>query len=412
MEQLLVSRIPLFVSLSEEERSHLAELLKPVEQLPGEVLLREGEMGQCFYFIIDGQVEIVKAMGTPDERLLGVRGPGEFLGEMSLFNPDGLRTASVRALSTALLLEMSHADFDVILHRSPHLAHDLLRVMSLRLRDANEATLRDLREKNQQLAQAYQELVLAQQQIIQKEKIERELQLARTIQLQYLPRELPRLKGFDFGAHMLPARAVGGDFFDFISLETGRLGIVVADVSDKGVPASIMMALTRSILRAEAAPGAPPGQTLLATNGHLLEMNESGMFVTVLYGVLDPANGELAYARAGHEFPLLFDQAGKVTALPKHRGQPLGILPEPDMDEQTIRLRPGHTLLIFTDGLPDAMNAQGEFYGPERLQETARTLLQAPAQEICDGLIRAIESFKGANAQFDDMTLVVIKAVE
>jgi serine phosphatase RsbU (regulator of sigma subunit) len=411
MEQLLVSRIPLFASLSEEERNSLTDLLKPVELLPGEVLLREGEAGLCFYFILEGQVEIVKAMGTPDERLLGVRGPGEFLGEMSLFTPDGLRTASNRALNRVLLLEMSHPDFNEILHRSPQLAHELLRVISLRLREANEATLRDLREKNQQLAQAYQELVAAQAQLIQKEKIERELQVARTIQLQYMPRELPRLKGYDFGGYMLPARAVGGDFFDFIPLETGQLGIVVADVSDKGVPAAIMMALSRSILRAEAVPGAPPGQTLLAANGHLLEMNESGMFVTVLYGVFDPSSGALAYARAGHEFPLLFDRDGNMAVLPHQRGQPLGILPEPEMDEQVLRLQPGSVLLIFTDGLPDAMSAEGDFYGPDRLREAVLPLLKAPAQEICDGLIRAIQAFQGANAQFDDMTLVVIKAV-
>jgi serine phosphatase RsbU (regulator of sigma subunit) len=411
MEELLVSRIPLFAPLPEEERRNLSELLQPVELPPGEILLREGETGLCFYFIIEGQVEIVKAMDTENERLLGVRGPGEYLGEMSLFNPDGLRTASVRALTMALLLEMSHADFDVILHRSPHLAHELLRVMSLRLRDANESTLRDLSEKNVQLAQAYQELLAAQAQIIQKEKLERELELAREIQLQYLPRELPRPKGFDFGARMLAARAVGGDFYDFILLETDQIGIVVADVSDKGVPASIMMALSRSILRAEAAPGGPPGKTVLAMNEHLLEMNESGMFVTLLYGVLDPHNGEFSYTRAGHEFPLLFESDGTGIVLPHRRGQPVGILPDPEMDEQIIRLHPGNTLLIFTDGLPDAMNSQGEFFGQERLLEAARKWLGVPAQEICDGLIGAIKEFQGANAQFDDMTLVVIKAV-
>ncbi len=412
MEELLVSRIPLFASFSAEEQRRLANLLRPVDLLPGDLLLREGEAGNCFYFILEGQVEIVKAMGTEDERRLGVRGAGEFLGEMSLFNPDGLRTASVRAVSAARLLEMGHADFDLILHQSPDLAHALLRVMSLRLREANEATLRDLREKNRQLAQAFQELLVAQGQIIQKEKIERELQLAREIQLQYLPRELPHPAGFSFGARMQAARAVGGDFYDFIPLEPGRIGIVVADVSDKGIPAAIMMALTRSILRAEAGPGVTPAQALLAVNEHVLEMNETGLFVTMLYGVLDARSGEFSYARAGHEFPLLIEPDGQVAVLPRDRGQPVGILPEPEMDEQTITLRPGSILLIFTDGLPDAMNSQGDFFGMERLREAAPPLRGAPAQGICDDLIATIKAFQGPNAQFDDLTLVVVKADE
>jgi phosphoserine phosphatase RsbU/P len=348
-------------------------------------------------------------MDTADERSLGRRGSGDFLGEMSLFNPDGLRTASVRANDTVLLLEMSNNDFQEILHQFPQLAQELLRVLSLRLRDANEATLRDLREKNRQLAEAYQELVLAQEQIIEKEKLERELQLARDIQMAYLPREFPVLEGFDLGARMLPARAVGGDFYDFIPMEKGLLGIVVADVADKGVPAAIMMALSRSILRAEANPSVSPSVTLRAVNGHLLEMNESGLFVTMLYGLLDATNQTYSYARAGHEFPILIDPHGRVAPLPHNPGQPVGILPEPLMDEQKIQLLPGSTLLIFTDGLPDSMNPEGGFFGPERLQKSV-DLSKASAQEICDATIEAIKEFQGSSAQFDDMTLVVIRA--
>ncbi len=409
MEALLVSRIPLFASLSPEERRQVLNMLKLKEFPPGTVIVREGEVGYCFYIILEGEVEIVKAMSTADERPLGTRGSGQFLGEMSLFNPDGLRTASVRAKSAVMLLEMSHNDFQVILHQFPKLAQDLLRVMSLRLRDANEATLRDLREKNRQLAEAYQELVAAQAQIIEKEKLERELQLAREIQMAYLPRELPELEGFDFGARMLPARAVGGDFYDFIPLEGGLLGIVVADVADKGVPAAIMMALSRSILRAEANGSTSPGNTLRAVNGHVLEMNESGLFVTAIYGLLDHSRRTFSYARAGHEFPILIEPGGRITAVPSGPGQPVGILPDPYMDEQTLLLPPGSTLLIFTDGLSDSMNAQGEFFGPERLQQSM-DLSKASAQEICDSLIGTIKEFQGSNAQFDDMTLVVIRA--
>jgi CRP-like cAMP-binding protein len=119
MEELLVSKIPLFASLSPVEKNQVVDMLHLREIPPGTTLLHEGDTGFCFYFVLEGQVEIVKAMGTPDERLLGVRGAGEYLGEMSLFNPEGLRTASVRTTGQVVLLEMSHNDFDLVLHRFP-----------------------------------------------------------------------------------------------------------------------------------------------------------------------------------------------------------------------------------------------------------------------------------------------------
>jgi len=189
------------------------------------------------------------------------------------------------------------------------------------------------------------------------------------------------------------------------------LGIVVADVSDKGVPASIMMALTRSILRAEIHGATTPGGILRAVNRHVLEMNDSGMFVTIVFGLLEPRKRTFTYARAGHEFPLLFAPSGEVPQLPRQPGQPVGILPDPRIDEQVITLQPGSVLLLFTDGLPDAMNAQGDFFGAERLHNSVLHDPNASSQEICDGVIGTIKAFQGLNAQFDDMTLVVIRAL-
>jgi sigma-B regulation protein RsbU (phosphoserine phosphatase) len=411
MEEQLLNRIPLFASLTSKEKSQVLNTIKVREFPAGTVFLHEGETGTCFYFILEGQVEIVKAKGAAEERRLGRRGPGEFLGEMSLFTPDGRRSASVLASEAVVLLEMSHANFQNLLHRFPKLVQEMLRVMSMRLRETNASTLRDLRQKNRQLAEAYQELLTAQAQIIEKEKLERELQLAREIQMAYLPQELPAMRGFDFGARMLPARAVGGDYYDFIPLDEGLLGVVVADVADKGVPAAIMMALSRSILRAEANGLALPGDTLRAVNGHLLEMNESGLFLTVNYGRLDQNNRTFSYARAGHEFPMLIDPGGNIVSVPHGPGQPIGFLPDPLMDVQTLSLEPGSTLFIFTDGLLDAMNAQDDFFGPERLHQSI-DLSQTSAQELCDAVIGKIQDFQGSNTQFDDMTLVVIRSLE
>jgi len=145
---------------------------------------------------------------------------------------------------------------------------------------------RDLQEKNRQLAQAYEELKAAQAQLIEKEKLESELKIAREIQRNILPRSKPQISGLDFGMLIEPMASVGGDFFDYIELDQERVGLVVGDVSDHGVPAAIFMALTYSLLRAEALRATSPGETLRAVNRQLLNMNSSSMFVTVLYGIL------------------------------------------------------------------------------------------------------------------------------
>ena len=245
--------MPLFASLPESELEHLAATLKRVEVASGVVLFNEGEHGDHFYLVLDGEIEVIKANGTIDERLLAVRGPGQFVGEMSLLNPDGLRTATIRTRGTTNVLEMTRSDFDEMLRRHPTLAYDIARVLSMLLSQSNDATIRDLRAKNEELETAYRALQEAQAQIIEKERLERELQLAREIQESILPRQVPQLDGFDFGVRLEPALTVGGDFFDFVPLDGERLAIVAGDVSGKGMPAAIFMALTRSLLRAGSA---------------------------------------------------------------------------------------------------------------------------------------------------------------
>lgn len=412
MTAVSIHQVPLFASLSPEEKRSLSETLHQVEIPANTVLFREGETGDCFYTVLDGQVEVVKALDTPEERLLNLYGPGEFLGEMSLFDRDGIRTASVRTRTPAQLLKMTHADLDVLLRHQPTLAFELLRVMSLRLRDSDNATIRDLQEKNRQLAEAYAELQAAQAQIVEKEKLERELQLAREIQESMLPKSLPRLPGFDFAARMIPARAVGGDFFDFILLDRNHLGIVIGDVSDKGIPAALFMALVRSLLRSEAMRGLSPQTVLSRINRCLLSMNASGMFVTVLYGVLDRKTHDFVYTRAGHELPILVDGDGNQIEPAHGRGQLLGVLAKPELDEQSLHIPAGGMLLLYTDGVLDATDAQGRRFGHERLNEIMSTSRQMTSIEVCDQVFKAILEYQGASPQADDITLVAIRAAK
>jgi sigma-B regulation protein RsbU (phosphoserine phosphatase) len=181
---------------------------------------------------------------------------------------------------------MTRGDFDSMLRRNPMLAYDMARVLSMLLRQSNEATIRDLRAKNEELEAAYRALQEAQAHIIEKDRLEHGLQLAREIQESILPRHVPRLHGFDLGVRLEPAQAVGGDFFDFVPLDDERMAVVAGNVSGKGMPAAIFMAMTRSLLRAEAQRASTARDALAWTNELLLEMNDAAMFATVLYGIL------------------------------------------------------------------------------------------------------------------------------
>jgi phosphoserine phosphatase RsbU/P len=397
-----------FAQLPEEEIIRLASTVRRRNLGTGDVLFNEGDAGASVYVLLDGQIEIVKALGTADEHQLAVRGPGELFGEMSLLNPDHIRTASVRALESATLMEMTHADFDALIHRNPRFAYELARVLSNRLNEFNNAVIRDLQEKNRELVRAYADLKAAQAQIIEKEKLEHELQLAREIQYSILPRDLPTLPGFGFCALTQPALAVGGDFYDFIPLSDDRLGIAVGDISDKGVPAAIFMALTRSLLRVEASRGTPPAETLTSVNRYLLDMNEAGMFCTLLYGVLDGPGRVFHFARAGHEVPITFDHRGRAGQRIQGKGQLLGLLPEPELDVQTITLPDRGSLLLYSDGVTDAANFASEFFGLARLEAAVAAAPPSAAPALCNTVLSAVMTSQGAAAQFDDITLVAV----
>ncbi len=401
---------PLFASLSLEEAEHLISTLKRIHLPQKSILFHEGEPGDCFYIVLEGSVDVIKALGTPEERLLKVHGPGDTFGEMSLLQPKSLRSASVRSCTPARLLEMDRKAFESLVRHRPSMAYELARRLSEWLRDTDTATIRDLREKNRQLSEAYLELQAAQAKIIEKEKLEHELQVAREIQMSILPRSLPQLSDFEFGARVVPARAVGGDFFDFIVLGPEQVGIAIGDVSDKGVPAAIFMAMTRSLVRAEARRSRQPREVLEQVNGHLLGMNEAGMFVTMLYGVLDREKRAFRYARAGHTLPLFCDPQGSVATASCGQGQPLGILPNPAIDEQTLMLPRGSTLLIYTDGITEAMNESWECFGSARLHDALKCHCRIPPHALCDRLIEVVTDFQRAALPHDDIALVAVHA--
>jgi sigma-B regulation protein RsbU (phosphoserine phosphatase) len=407
----LIAHIPLFSSLPALELERLAGTLRRCEFTPGSVMIREGERDEHFFILLEGEVEVIKALDTPDERLLGIYPGGTMFGEMSIFNPEGTHTASVRARLASQVLEMTRNDFDLLLRRNPHLSYETVRVLSKRLEESENATIIDLREKNYQLARAYQELKEAQEQLIIKEKLEKELDIAREIQESILPDTLPHLDGFDVAALSIPARAVGGDYYDFIPLGRDRFGLVVGDACDKGIPAALFINLTNSLVHIEAQRNPSPEAALRLVNKHLLDVNRSGMFVCMLYGIIN-LQGQFDYSRAGHPHPMILDADQRRVLTGSGAGMPLGILDEIQLDSHTETVQPGGMLVIYSDGLSEALDESGEEFGDERLVAELATISHLPAAQICSELWSKVQKFNGSQPQSDDFTVIVIKRMK
>jgi serine phosphatase RsbU (regulator of sigma subunit)/anti-sigma regulatory factor (Ser/Thr protein kinase) len=239
----------------------------------------------------------------------------------------------------------------------------------------------------------------------QRERIDQELKVATLIQQQFLPQHAPAPDGWTVSPHYRPAREVGGDFYDFIPLPGGRIGLVVGDVTDKGVPAAMVMATTHSILRSDAPRLIDPGAVLSRANELLCAEMPPNMFVTCLYAVLDPATGHLRFANAGHNLPCIHTPTGVVE--PRATGMPLGLLPGLDYEEQEVTIEPGSVALLYSDGVVEAHNPAGELYGFPRLRSLmGRTAADA---DVVATVLSDLEDFTGPVwEQEDDITLVSI----
>jgi predicted ester cyclase len=246
------------------------------------------------------------------------------------------------------------------------------------------------------------------QEIHERERVEQELRVARSIQQASLPEEVPELEGWQISPLYRPAREVGGDFYDFHPLSEGRLGLVVGDATGKGVPAALVMSTTCGMLQlaAQTSSSSSPGEVLSRVNETLLARIPSNTFVTCFYAILDPNSGRLVYANAGHD-PPYFQRSGNAEEL-RARGMPLGLMPAMGYEEKEIVLEAGEAALFYSDGLVEAHDPKGEMFGFPRLRALVAEYDEKRSLE--DFLLEELELFTGADwEQEDDITLLTIR---
>lgn len=416
----IMRALPLFRGFADADLQQLSASLAQQRLQPGEVLFWQGEEGHECYVILAGELEVIAHPGRSEVRL-EVRQAGQIIGEMALIDPSP-RSATVRALAECHVAILGEQAFTTLMYRNPELMYDMLRSNTARLRRTSQQMIADMEAKNAELLAAYNELQSAQSERIRLSRIDEELAVARRIQELFLPRRLPQPSGWQVAAFSRGAQAIGGDFFDCIELPGGQLGIVVADVCGKGVPAALFVALTRSLLRAASlAPWAfqrgdgTAAEDVLAgalwfTNDYIAsEHGESNMFITLFYGVLEPATGELHYLNAGHNPPLLIDSQAETALELESSALPLGIVAGQVYETSRVMLAPGQQLISFSDGITEAMSAAGEPFGDDRLLQALRDHTSASAPDLVAAITQLVDQHAIGAPQADDMTLLILQ---
>ena len=399
-----------FKGLDRDSLDMLREFAVPKVYPPNTVLCHEGQIEDTFYVILSGRVVITREMeGDEEEFVLGFLGTGGYFGEMALITEQP-RAATVRTIAETQVLEITKTLFDQVFHTSPAMARSILETLIQVIRETDQRAIDDLEQSYAELAQAYEDLRAAQAELVAKERMERELEIAGEVQRSLLPVELPQVPNFEFAYRFEPARHVGGDFFDVRLLDDGRVALLLADVSDKGVHAALFMAVTRTLFLTKARRLSSPAEIVQAVHEELLEASTSEMFVTALYGVLDPHSGEFCYVRAGHDEPLLVYKDGATEFL-GGRGRFIGMWPDLPVEEQRVTLSSGDCLIIYSDGVTDMTNVDGEPYGRERVASFVRSIRAYGAERIANSLFNVVQQHKGHTPAFDDFTLLVVRAL-
>lgn len=254
------------------------------------------------------------------------------------------------------------------------------------------------------------EKVMLHEQLIEKKRLQTQLEVARQVQLELLPAKDPQLAGFEISAYNFPTEEVSGDYYDWVRIYDDQIGVVIADVSGKGVPAALLMAFLRASLRAATHIGYAPHISMSKVNYLLWESIESNQFVTAFYGILDATNRTLAYANAGHNPPLLMDVEGKAR-FDDRGGVPLGMFRDTRYYEHYLSIARGELLVLYTDGVTEAANRDGEEYGPARFVEAVRRNRHLSSRKLIDAVHQEVIDWTDGQGATDDVTFFVVKAL-
>lgn len=389
-ERGFISRLQLFFTIPYDAIEAVIIESPPRFVTAGEVLLEPGQANNAIHMLVSGRLRIhLDRSDSPD--FIPIDEGGCF-GELSII--DGRpASAYVVADQDSRILTVPGDIFWERLAQHPAIARNLLRMLSERMRINSEIILDRLKDRHAL------------------ELLRKELSIAHDIQMSMLPsgsRLLPEDSGARAVAMMEPAKNVGGDFYDAFAIAPGRLFFAIGDVSGKGIPAALFMARTLTQLRMEAVRRPSPAEMLEAANNALCAGNDAGMFVTLFCGILDTASGEFTYANAGHNPPLLIDGARGAAWLEVPKGLVLGFAEGVRYQQKTLRFREGQSLLMYTDGVTEAMDAEGLCYGEARLLELAGSAAWQDPQQLVDAVRQDIASFVQLAPQADDITMLVL----
>ena len=346
----------------------------------GDCLFKLGDRAEKLFYIFNGSIRLPEL-----NRLVKA---GQVLGELGIFSPGRERTATAVAEEDVEAYSMGADEVKRLMNREPELALDLIQLSIKRLGENLKAE-----------AEA-------------RERINAELRIARDIQTSMLPRVFPPFPGrkeFELHAMMEPAKEVGGDLYDFFFVDENRLCVFVGDVSGKGVPAALFMALSKTLLKSEAMRDYPPGEILARVNNLLCPDNRECMFVTVFCLILNTQTGEAEYCSAGHNPTLLCTNDGAVEYLRAPAGFVVGFQENIQYQSKAIRLEPGEMLLLYTDGVTEAENTEQELFSGERLRSCVSALRHRELREMIAGVRKEIARHAEGQPQSDDITMLALK---
>jgi serine phosphatase RsbU (regulator of sigma subunit) len=398
-----------------------------VRYQPGDEILKQGAPSNAALFVISGEADILVETSYGDIQI--ARGlPKMLIGEIGAFA--GLpRTATVRARTAVVVLEIAREQLLALGQDDPKLPNFIIAQLGEKMSRLNQAIgfytnalsalehnafdtrlLEDLLNPMPELVDfSHSFLRLAEQITIKRRQFE-EMANAAAIQRSMLPRPFAAQQTFaalDVYGELHPAREVGGDFYDYFAIDDRRIAITIGDVSGKGVPASLFMAISQSLVRVTLREGRDLGAEIARVNDMLAVNNDEAMFATAFCAVIDATSGEAVYCNCGHNAPLVLRNDGSAEPLPP-TGPPLAARQNASFRVGTARLSPGDLLFLFTDGLPEASNAGGEFFGDERVAQAVRAHAGMPARDAVVGVISKVRQFESGAPQYDDIACLAL----